>query len=74
MSQATLKQRSYLIDLYRKLGKPLEEIAKVRDMSFDEASKCIGAAKDEIDTFGRDADREMIGDDVAYGLEDVGNK
>ena len=33
MSQATLKQRSYLIDLYRKLGKPLEEIAKVRDVN-----------------------------------------
>ena len=56
MSQATLKQRSYLIDLYRKLGKPLEEIAKVRDMSFDEASKCIGAAKDEVNSFHSDKD------------------
>ena len=51
MSQATLKQRSYLIDLYRKLGKPFEEIAKVRDMSFDEASKCIGMARHELETW-----------------------
>jgi hypothetical protein len=65
MSQATLKQRSYLIDLYRKLDKPLEEIAKVRNMSFDEASKCIGAAKDEMNSFSYPANQSDFNEDFS---------
>ena len=37
-------------------------------------SKNVAECAPDHEAFGHDADREMIGDDVAYGLEDIGCK
>jgi hypothetical protein len=59
MSNATLKQRMYLMGLYDKL-KWKDKKASVRSMTVEQASAAIAVAKKILDERGSEPDEESL--------------